>query len=188
MSLVMENTRTLTSGRVIYRRVYPAKLRPFVPKQAREFKLSLGRKDAGIGARCDAAKRKYEAIIAEAKARLSGALTALTPLQATSLGEWLRAEMLSDDEEARWDTTERGLYDSIASQLDGLGVAYKAGWSGRSKFRWSEKAAATVSGNLEVLKRYRATGDLDAIVETWRQEATELAATKGFEVTAQCYS
>jgi hypothetical protein len=43
MAMIMKNVVVHPSGRVSYRRVYPANLRPFIPGEPREFKVSLGR-------------------------------------------------------------------------------------------------------------------------------------------------
>lgn len=183
MPAIMENTHTLPSGRVIYRRVYPVALRPFVPKQAREFKISLGRLgDPEVGTRHTAAMRQYDAIIAKARAQQSGVRSPLAPADAQYLADRFVVERLEADEEGRWDQEGRDLYVSVGKQLEALGIPNISPWKDKPHLRWSEKTRELVTENLRAHRMLKATGDLGGIVETWREEAIELALENGFEL------
>ncbi len=125
MPLAMKYTVVHAPGRVSFRRVYPVDLRPFIPAQPQELKVSLGRQGGvGLGTRHDAAMRQYDAIVAKARAKQSGHLNVLTPADVTYLADRFVVDRLQEDEEGRWDQEGRDLYIAVTEQLQAAGVAF----------------------------------------------------------------
>lgn len=175
MSLIVQYTlHNKKSGRVTYRRVYPVELRPVT---GWEFKVALGLAgSAGLMTRWEVAGSQYEAAVVEARRQIAGQFDELDAPNIAYLAEAFRVELLDQDDLGRWDGEGRDLHASVAAQLGSLGVNV---WKGHERQRWALKAREGLEMFLPHYRELRATGDTDAIVETWGDDAQELAKASG---------
>ena len=173
MGMVVKNTLTYPTGRVIYRRTFPVELRPFVP--GREFKVPLGQRgEAGLLTRYEAAEAEYNAITGKARRQLAGHYDDLDGPTIAYLAEVFRVEALQDDEEARWSSDERDLYSQVRRDLEARGIPAVVGFKGREAGRWAEKTRQTLMEQLPRYRQLRAEGDLDGILAIWATDALDL--------------
>jgi hypothetical protein len=96
--------RQSKTGRLSYRRVFPAELRPHIPGQPRELKRSLAasRIDTpGALERYKAAAADYDRLSAIARKAASGAFDPLEDADIAFLAETYRTALLTRDESAR---------------------------------------------------------------------------------------
>lgn len=177
---VLENKKT---GRLTFRRVFPERLRPYVPGGHREFKVPLGLKgEQGTLSRWEAAKARYETLLATAQRKATGAFDVLDAPTVAGLAEAFRIEALQQDEEARWSPEERNLHRNLAESLERADVGAANLWRGREGERWAAKTRETLEGAIPSYKLLRANGDLDGIVAEWREEALDLAEVRGLVI------
>lgn len=160
--------RNAKTGRLSYRRVFPPELRPFIESGNKagpiELKRSLGAKslsDPETLARYQAAMAEYERIVGVATRAKdqrtlasAGLYTELTPELAAFLIAAYKAELLAEDEEARWESrsTER-------------------------KLLAAERLRKHCEEDLADHKALRAIGDLEAIVAAWADSVADFAAS-----------
>jgi hypothetical protein len=183
------------SGILIYRHRFPTELTRYIPRAdglgmgRKELRVSLMAKsldDPGAAERWQSAKAEYGLLVAQAKKneaahlkRTKGAFDVLAAPDIAFLSEALYQEELEIDDKARWDAEERELFKNVAAQLSTVGVAASSPWTGKEGSRWASKARETVEASLAASQSMRANGDLEAIVEWWRDEALELAEARG---------
>jgi integrase len=100
------------TGRLSYRRVYPAELRPFIPGNRRELKVSLGEKALTDGQALrifNQASARYDAEVALARKVATQAFDPLDPSSVQYLANTYLARELMVDERGAWgEVPERG--------------------------------------------------------------------------------
>jgi integrase len=133
-------------------------------------------------ARYEAAASNYETTVAVAQRRLEGRYNTLDRPLIAYLAELYRVERLEEDEAGRWDQEERDLFKAVGADLKARGVAVYNQWEGREGDRWAAKRRDTVEWALAYERDLRARGDLEGIIEHWREEALELADARGYVV------
>lgn len=185
--MVVKFTKTHSTGRVDFRRAFPPELLPFIPGKEElkwaEHKVSLGMKGSpGLFARHEVAGKAYDAIVAAARKRQAGAFDDLSRPTVAFLAESFRVELLRDDEDERWSPEPKALFNAVAADLRARGVCYTSSWTGHEGQRWAGKRRETLEWTLPKYRRMRAEGDLDAIVECWSEDATELTNANGMVV------
>jgi integrase len=149
------------TGRLSYRRVYSAELRPHVPGGSRELKRSLGATSItapGARERYNAAASEYECAVAQARKVASGIFDTLDSPAIAYLAEAYAAERLSRDNEARWQDGEEK----------------EAGYA--------RKKRETLDGLLPHYRSLQGSGDLDQIEEIWADEVETFATAKGYRL------
>lgn len=184
------------TGRLSFRRAYPPELRPFIPhgagkKAPQEHKVSLGAADVnapGVLARYEKAASDYEAAIALARRKRDGAFDRLDAPRIAYLAEAFRIEQLEGDDQARWSQDERELYRSVSADLKAQGVALQTPWEGTGGRRWALKRREALERTLPRYREMKADGDLEAIVDTWRDEGEELIAANGLVVDPNAHA
>ena len=143
------------TGRLIYRRVYPLALRPFIPPPNVQLKRSLAAKtlDApGVMERYRDAAAQYAGTVAVARRAASGSFDPLTPELIAFLVAAYKAEELGNDDEVRW--------------LD-RPLAVKARAALRSRMDLTDDLADS--------RALRALGDIAGIVAMWGDSANVYA-------------
>jgi integrase len=191
------------SGVLIYRRRFPLELVPFIPLAdgaglgRKELRVSLqGRTmdDPGVSVRWQNAKAEFDEIVQLARAaeevarkKGEGQFDAVTPPLIAYLAEAFRQETLENDDTARWSADERTLFKGVAEQLQAAGVAASSPWIGREGSRWALKARETISASLAGYQAIRGSGDQDALIAEWQEEALGYAEDSGhvFDPSAQ---
>ena len=139
------------TGRLIYRRVYPLALRPFIPPPNVQLKRSLAAKtlDApGAMGRYHDAAAQYAGTVAVARRAALGSFDPLTPELIAFLVAAYKAEELGNDDEVRW--------------LD-RPLAVKARAALRSRMDLTDDLADS--------RALRALGDIAGIVAMWGDSA-----------------
>lgn len=173
MAKLPDWVRKEATGRLIFRRVYPETLRPFLAKPGqRELKVPLGAKHVlSVEAYrvYDAAKRRYDLEVRQARAlqsveekQVAGVVDRLEPeMIAHLVGDWKESQLTVDDE-ARWTprTRERKL-------------------QARTALR------EIVTHDLEEAKGLKALGDTESILDLWGWAAIEHAGLHGLNVDAE---
>lgn len=100
------------TGRLSYRRVYPTELRPFIPGNRRELKVSLGEKALTDGQALrifNQASARYDAEVALARKVATQAFDPLDPSSVQYLANTYLARELMVDERGAWgEVPERG--------------------------------------------------------------------------------
>lgn len=183
MGLVLKHVLVHSSGRCSYRRVFPEALRPFIPGNKRELKASLGCvDDPQFDARRRAAAQEYERLVLMGQKARDRKYDPLDAPTIAWLAETFSTEELEADEEARWDRTERELYQRAALDLEERGVAFTAGWKPDDPLRWATKTRETALWSLDHHKGMRAAGDVAGIVRNLQDEAQCLLEAHGFVV------
>jgi integrase len=145
--------------------------------------VSLGSKSVltpGVAEKFWEASREYDRLYVRAVKTKEGDFDKLAAHDIAFLAEAFRSETLGDDDTARWDPAERELHKSVAAQLEAAGIAYTTPWAGRESIRWASKHKDTVEASLATCRAMRAAGDLEAIVEWWREEAVDFAEARGY--------
>lgn len=151
MALVVKHTITHSSGRISYRRIYPEKLRRFVPGGKSEHKISLGRIGSpGLMGRYDAAANDYALTVATAQRRLSGEFD---PLDAPMIA------YLAKLFEVEWHQREE-------RELEARGEE----WADQERKGWLEM--------LDEYRQWRVEQDLDAMADWWGKAARELTTSR----------
>ncbi len=151
MPLVVKHTLRHPSGRVSYRRTYPPELRPFVPEQRRELKVSLGAEsEPGFLSRYEAAASQYDNDISKARKRHTGAFDVLDAPEIAFLAKRFEVGVLQWDENARWTSDDH-----------------------------AAKVSAWLDWELDDFRRWRGEGDLAAIEDRWGDEARKLVTERG---------
>jgi integrase len=164
-----------------FRRRFPPELRELIGRW--EHKVPVGREGSpGFLARYEAAASDYETAVAAAQRRLEGRYDALDRPLIAYLAEAHRVESLEDDEAGRWDQDGRDLFKAVAADLEARGVAVRNPWKGREGERWAAKQRETVEWLLPRYRALRANGDLEGIIQYWREEALDLADANGYVV------
>jgi integrase len=184
MPMLVKHTKPHKSGRVDYRRAYPPSLLDFIPGKAgqkwAEHKVSLGSAGSpGFLSRYEAAAADYESIVSRAVRLKEGAFDRLDAPTIAYLAEAYRVDALEEDEQSRWSIEERSLFASNAASLKAQGVDFSTPWGGQEARRWALKARETLEASLPEQRRLRAEGDVEALVEYWRDEALALAEARG---------
>lgn len=182
MSLVVKYTvRNEKSGRVTFRRVYPADVRSVT---GWELKVPLGLEGStGLLTRWEKAASDFEAAVDRARRQITKKYDILDTPTIAYLAEAFRVELLAEDEEARWSEEERTAYENISAQLRANDITSSAAWDGNEWMRWAGKARETINQTMPLFKELRAHGDLRGIVELWQSDAHELLEAKGFVVS-----
>ena len=183
MGIYVKHVLSHSSGRLSFRRAFPASLRPHIPGEPSELKVSLGLTGAvGFHGRYEAALERYSDTVALARRRMLGAFDQLDSPTIAYLAEAFRVQLLQADEDARWDTEELALYRSVAASLEAAGVSAVASWKGREAQRFAIKARARLDDDLPLYRGLRANGDLDGIVMVWMDSALDLLEGHGLVV------
>jgi hypothetical protein len=170
MAKLPDWVRKEATGRLIFRRVYPEALRPFLAKPGqRELKVPLGAKDV-VSVEAyrvyDAAKRRFELDVHRARAlqsveekQAAGLVDRLSPEMIAHLVGACKEHQLAIDDEARWTprTRERKL-------------------QARTALRENAKQ------DLEEAKGLKALGDMETILDIWGWAAIEYAGLHGLNV------
>ena len=178
MALVVKYIQRHPSGRCNFRRAFPPELHAIVGR--REDKPPLGREgSAGFLTRYEEAARKFDETVDLAERKLAGAYDALDAPLIAYLAEALLVDHLEDDEASRWDQSDLAHYKAVRADLAQRGINVAGRWNGREADRWPTKRQETIDWVLPHYLRLRASGDLDGIVECWREEASDLAAGRG---------
>lgn len=167
MAILVKHTLIHGSGRVSFRRTIPPELRQFVPESPREFKRSLGKRDAGFLSRYEAAANEYEALVAVAQRKRTGTFDRLDGPTIAYLAEAYRAEYLRKDEAAQWTPGNWG------------GAFGAARWGARERQRWAGLQREAAVAAVETYKARRAAGDVEGLLERWAESARRLAETSG---------
>jgi len=184
MGLYVKHLQDHSTGRKSYRRQFPNELRQHLGRT--QYRVSLGHPDSpGFLSRYEAAAAKYDWEVALARRKLAGAYDQLDAPTIAYLAEAFHVEQLEDDEAARWDTGERTMFKSIAADLDARGVDQHNNWLGHENARWAMKTRETLEAFLPEYVALRANGDMDGIVEMWRDEALDLAEARGLTVNPE---
>jgi hypothetical protein len=145
------------TGRLIYRRVYPLALRPFIPAPNIQLKRSLSSKalDAtGAMERYRDAAAEYAATVALALKASTNSFDPLTPELIAFLVAAYKAEDLGLDEEIRW--LDRPL---------------------AVKTRAALRSREYLTEDLADCRALRALGDIAGIVAMWGDAASSYAGT-----------
>lgn len=119
------------TGRLSFRRVYPAELRPHVPGQSRELKKSFGATSItapGTRESFNAAAAEYEANVAMAQKALAGTFDTLDTARVEWLARTYVHSRLVQDEAARFARKILGL-NCLGSQA--FGGRRSASWMGQ---------------------------------------------------------
>jgi hypothetical protein len=187
MALLVQHILRHPSGRVSFRRQYPPELRPFIPGPngtgPTVLKVSLGQEGTpGFLSRYEAAMEQWEATVFQARKRKAGAFDPLDAPLIAYLAETFLVEMLEQDDAARWSLEERQLYHATKATLETHGVSYRPPWADAEGRRWALKARESLEASLPEYRRLKAEGDLDGIVDEWRDEALDLAEARGLTV------
>lgn len=179
MGILVKHIQKHPSGRLNFRRAFPPELRETVGR--REHKAPLGREGSpGFLARYEQSAQAYDAIVGLAQRRLIGSFDALDAPLIAYLAEASRVECLEGDDAGRWDQEERALFKSVRADLAERGVHVRDRWEGKEADRWATKRQETIDWLFPHYLKLRASGDLDGIVEGWREEALELAEGRGY--------
>jgi integrase len=179
MAMAVKHIQKLPSGRINFRRAFPPELWEVVGR--REHKPSLGMEGSpGLLARYEQAAADFDVEVSIAKRKLAGTLDALDAPLIAYLAEVSRVDSLEEDEAARWDPSELVLYKSVRADLALRGINVADKWEGREADRWPTKRQETIDWVLPHYLRLRASGDLEGIVECWREEALDLAEGRGY--------
>lgn len=125
---------------------------------------------------------QWEANVSQARKRKAGAFDPLDAPSIAYLAEAFRVETLEQDDAARWSLGERQLYRSTKAALETHGVFYRPSWADAEGRRWALKARESLEASLPEYRRLKAEGDLDGIVDEWREEALDLAEARGLTV------
>lgn len=141
MPLLVQHILRHPTGRVSFRRAYPPELRPFVPGQRRELKVSLGDDKApGFLSRYEAAATTYDATVSEARKHAAGAFDVLDAPEIAFLAKRFEVRWLERDERRRWQDEDH-----------------------------NAKVEAGLQWELDDFQRWRAEGDLQSIEERWER-------------------
>lgn len=179
MGIILKYTLPHPSGRVSFRRPYPAELRAFLPGKF-ELKRSLGRADdPEFSVRYNEALLEYGAVVDRARREKEGRFDALDAPTIAYLAELYRVEALEGDDYERWSGEAHGLLRSIGAQLDALPNGGWRNWQGRDASRWAAKTRATLEDALNGYRVLRGSGDLDGIEEEWAEEAWDFLEARG---------
>ncbi|MET3762697.1 site-specific integrase [Sphingomonas sp. UYEF23] len=171
------------TGRVSFRRAYPAALRPYIAGEPVQLKVSLGMEGSpGFLSRYEEAAGQYRDTVAMAQRKASGAFDPLDSATIAYLAETFRVQLLQADDDARWDTEERELYRSVTQDLERQGVPVVATWRGREAQRFADKARARLAETLPLYRGLRGAGDLDGIMVVWMEDALDLIEGLGLAV------
>ena len=169
------------SGLRSFRRRFPPKLRDLIGRWEHQVPLGVQGSD-GFLARYEAAASEWETTVTAAQRKLEGRYDTLDRPLIAYLAEVSRVEALEQDEAARWDQEERELFKSVTADLEGRGIAASSPWKGREGARWAAKKRETIEWALPHERDLRAKGDLEGIIQHWRDEALELADARGYVV------
>jgi integrase len=163
MGAVLDHVeRDPKTGRLIYRRVYPLALRPFIPPPNVQLKRSLAAKtlDApGAMERFRDVAAQYGATVALALKASTGSFDLLTPELVTFLITAYKAEQLGVDEEVRW--LDRPL---------------------AIKTRASLRVRKDLEQDLADCRALRAMGDIAGITAAWGDAANGYAESHLFRL------
>jgi integrase len=138
----------------------------------------------GFLSRYEAASAGYDETVRLAERKRAGDYTPLDPALITYLAQSYLAEALQQDEEGRWDETEADLRRAVRDDLVRRGVSFREP-EGPEGHRWALRTQETINLLLPRYLTFRATGDWDAIVKAWQDEALELAEAKGHLIDPQ---
>lgn len=166
-------------GRWKFRKVIPAKLRPHIDGQPREFIRSLGSggkqpppdvlaKYAKVSAECDA-------LLTLAKKRAAGAFDDLRAEMVAHIVATERHQMLHEDEEERFDGVADALFHSVAGQLQEVNDVTANQNPDRAWQKRQESAEAAV----EVWRHQYARGHISPFLS---DELEDLCAKHGLNV------
>jgi hypothetical protein len=165
--------RDKKTGRLSYRRAFPAHLRPYIRKAPRELIKALGASsldDPQAASRFVAARTEYATIVANATKAAKGAYDPLDAGVISYLSQVYIAETLESDDAKRWDTEERELVTSIGGQhID-------------TRTRFAEQRRETLEAALARYRHLQATGDLEGVLKLWRDEVEDFAIARGLRL------
>ena len=114
------------NGRWKYRRAIPARLRPHIDGNIREFVRWIGRASLNGQPSPEVLRRYVEvgeecaALLEMAKKRASGTFDQLTSEVIEHFVATARSHMLEADEEERFDESEDELFEAVKTQLEGM--------------------------------------------------------------------
>jgi integrase len=178
---VQHLTPPTKTGLRTFRRRFPPELRELIGRW--ELKVPLGREGAeGFWAAYETALSDYDKMVAVAQQKLEGRYDTLDGPLIAYLVEVHRVQALEGDNAARWGAEERELFKSVVADLEARGVAHSNPWKGREAQRWAAKRRETVEWLLPHYRALRANGDLEGIIQFWRDDALELADAKGYVI------
>jgi len=184
MGMLVKHIQDHPTGRKSFRRQIPNDLRKHIGRT--QFRVSLGfPSDPGFLSRYESAAAEYDREMALARRKLAGAYDVLDGPMIAYLAEAYRVEQLDNDEAARWDTEERAQFKSIAADFEARGVPFGQNWRGRENVRWATKTRETLEAALPSYVMLKANGDMDGIVEEWREEALDLVEARGLAVNPE---
>ncbi|MDD3798296.1 MAG: hypothetical protein PHE36_03850 [Novosphingobium sp.] len=173
------------TGILRYRRTFPERLRAYVGKAGEtltELKVSLGARSITEPCAMDcfeAAARQYAAMVSRAEKLAAGTFDNLDSPKIAFLVETYRSRELADDAARRLDPAAkaRGELVSIAMERAGYEIAPP-----RPSALWSQGIKIATEVALEIYRDFSADGDLEGILDAWREKAVELAASEGLVV------
>jgi hypothetical protein len=168
------------TGRLSFRRVFPSRLRRFVPGQKRELKVSLQSDkldDPDTLRLYSKSSGQYDRILELAEKASSGVYDRLDAATIDYLAEAFRVEALEMDEAARWDAEERALYSEIAEQTGVTGQ-----FEGAEGTRWSSKRRETLEASIAQSRALLGAGDMEGILKIWTWEIDQFAFSKGLRL------
>lgn len=168
------------TGRLMFRRAYPANLRSFVPGNRRELKRSLrakSLKDPEAQRLLSEAEAQFDRDIVLATKAAAGRFDPLDSATIAYLAEAFRVEALEKDEEARWENPEKELLSAIAAQAGIL-----SNFRGSERSRWAKKRRETLEASIAHSQYLLGTGDMEGIREVWAWEAEQFALARGMRL------
>jgi len=164
------------TGRLSYRRAFPAHLRPYILNSPRELIKALGANsldDGDAAKRFAAARDEYATIVANATKAAKGDYDALDASKIADLSEAYVREALEQDDARRWDTEERELVKSVGGQhID-------------TNKRFIERRRETLEAMLALYRNLQATGDMEGILKLWADEVEDLGVASGLRLDTQ---
>lgn len=159
------------TGRLSYRRAFPAAMRPHIAGNPREFVRSLkvrSMREAGAGQRYEQVHAEYEALATLARKGASGTFDTLDAPTIAYLSTSFAVERLEQDDAMRWDSEERELIDTLSN-----GTVDTS-----SRFLLKRRETLEAVGSL--YRGLQAAGDLDGILKLWSEEVEDFAAARGY--------
>ncbi|MEN2786220.1 hypothetical protein ACFOKI_07440 [Sphingomonas qilianensis] len=157
------------TSRLIYRRVYPIALRPFIPPPNSQLKRSLAatKIDApGVLERYREAAALYDRTVALARRASKRSFDPLDTPTIAFIAEAYRVEMLDHDEYARW--------------TPGSSTAFVARKSRTGHLTRALDTETRTTRDMAYWQALRALADIEGICSEWAATAARLAALEGW--------
>jgi integrase len=183
VGIVVPHTQKFPSGRIVYRRPFPEKLRPFILK--REFKVPLGREGSlGFFGRWEKADAEFAAIVARAERQLVGDYDKLDAPTIAYIVEAYLVDELEADTLRRWDADAKSRAQTIGDVMRDAGLPMPT-LPADAAGRWTQSVRYAASTLVEAGKSLRAHGDLEGIVDAWRDTAVRQAEKGGYVISSE---